>query len=1065
MLFPSPGVYLTGALVLPSHLVLTIPPGATVLGSPDEADYPTLPPMWSVCGRIVTSGPFASPLVGGRQVSNVSIRGGGVLDGGGYKSFMPRLVQFQRSQNIHIQNMTMQRSGMWTVHFYFVVDASVTDSRIINPILQSQTDGVDIDSSANVYIARNFIQCGDDGVVLKSGSDWCGRQWATPTVNVTIEHNYFNFSGGQLAFGSDMSGGIRDVLVQHNTMHGDAHRQPHLFDWGPRVIVLKTGRGRGGVIENVMVLNTTCIDCDQIVRISYTYVTMSEPQNVSATPVFRNITIRGVHGTAEEPGFFRCVPETAPVMHFEDIDVMYLSNRTDYVGCGQGCPLGTAINAKPPVCDLQPRHTQDTSLVGCLAKSLWLDAGPQESIHVDTTVAARTVPVHFLSYTHDSYFMVADLGMQPVWNDSRLLNMVGALAPSIVRVGGGDMDYTEMDFPASGSNSTKGDRSNAHLGPCPPGTAAPGGYLQLCGEQCPKNCVMNSTTWAPFLAFANTVGVHVVAGLNALDGRMGNASRPWDPSRARDFLRWCQAHYPDTIVAVELGNEPRAFGSGPPGVAKGKATDLRPEQLAADVAGPLHDILRELGGNNNIALWGPDVDSPTDPDGWFRSFLSGLHVNKTQLPPLLQAATYHQYYNEENPYPGPLSMRLFTDVKVLDSIVAPLQKMVSIVKELSPHSHVIMGETSSFAGEGAGTASDTFAAIFTFLDKLAIAAITGHDAVFHQTILDPTMNSANQHEVTYEVIKEGIPNISSASWVMQHGSYSPTPNFWTSVLWKALMGTTVLHVANSTVSGRTARIYAHCTSVPNTTAATRLTPGYSKGAVTVMVLNIREFATSLLVPSSLCTDADCSRDEYHLSPGMAAPPVPASHHNCTVPVPPCCRSGSCPCTAKFTVAESTSSVHGQELPPRTVVGATTAGNRISFLGNFSNWTACMENAGERYMPFASSFTWFDSSSTNALACFAHRDGVWQPSSDTHAVSGKSNSWQPGFKPCTAPSWPKLAQETLSVQAKLNDRLLVLQGSERVPRLEPVHGGGKRVTIQPYTAAWFVFEANAKACLA
>ena len=221
VVFPSPGVYLTGALSLPSNLLLTIPAGAVVLGSPHETDYPTLPPMWSVCGRIVTSGPFASPLIGGRQVTNVTIRGGGVLDGGGFKSFKPRLVQFQRSQGVHIQNMTLQRSGMWTVHFYFVVDASVTDSRIINPILQSETDGIDIDSSANVYIARNFIQCGDDGVALKSGSDWCGRKWATPTVNVTIERNFFNFSGGQLAFGSDMSGGVRDVLVQHNTLYGD----------------------------------------------------------------------------------------------------------------------------------------------------------------------------------------------------------------------------------------------------------------------------------------------------------------------------------------------------------------------------------------------------------------------------------------------------------------------------------------------------------------------------------------------------------------------------------------------------------------------------------------------------------------------------------------------------------------------------------------------------------------------------------------------------------------------------------------------------------------------------
>ena len=122
----------------------------------------------------------------------------------------------------------------------------------------------------------------------------------------------------------------------------------------------------------------------------------------------------------------------------------------------------------------------------------------------------------------------------------------------------------------------------------------------------------------------------------------------------------------------------------------------------------------------------------------------------------------------------------------------------------------------------------------------------------------------------------------------------------------------------------------------------------------------------------------------------------------------------------------------------------------------------MDNAQRRYWPYASSFTWFDSSSgaTKALACYAHRDGVWQPSADPHAVSGKSPSWQPSSKPCAS---PEPAQTTLSVEAKLNGQLLALHDSKRVPQLEPRRGHGKRVTVQPLTAAWFVFEANAKAC--
>lgn len=54
-------------------------------------------------------------------------------------------------------------------------------------------------------------------------------------------------------------------------------------------------------MENVLVLNTTCIDCDQIARI-----TMggggSRMLSAAATPIVRNVTVQLVRGTVEEPG-------------------------------------------------------------------------------------------------------------------------------------------------------------------------------------------------------------------------------------------------------------------------------------------------------------------------------------------------------------------------------------------------------------------------------------------------------------------------------------------------------------------------------------------------------------------------------------------------------------------------------------------------------------------------------------------------------------------------------------------------------------------------------------------
>lgn len=71
-------------------------------------------------------------------------------------------------------------------------------------------------------------------------------------------------------------------------------------------------------------------------------------------------------------------------MHFEDINVHFLSNRTKYVGCGPGCPLGTSVNTKPAVCDLSPVLSPNETMVGCLSKDLWLNAGPSGPPYVFT---------------------------------------------------------------------------------------------------------------------------------------------------------------------------------------------------------------------------------------------------------------------------------------------------------------------------------------------------------------------------------------------------------------------------------------------------------------------------------------------------------------------------------------------------------------------------------------------------------------------------------------------------------------------------------------------------------
>ena len=244
--------YRSGSLRLRSHQRLLVEEGAMLQGLTESSRYPEGAPFPSFCGTDSGTAPDCRgscmlPLLGAEGVTDVAILGGGVIDGGSPtgKFRGPRLIQFRNSSKVHISNVTAQHSAFWTIHFYGCSDISVTDSTILAGITVGETDGVDVDSTVGAYIARNHIEVGDDGVALKSGMGACGRRFGRPTANVIIENNFFNFSGG-VAIGSEMSGGVRNVTVQHNVLRGDSHNQPDLWTWGPRVLTIKSDRGRGG---------------------------------------------------------------------------------------------------------------------------------------------------------------------------------------------------------------------------------------------------------------------------------------------------------------------------------------------------------------------------------------------------------------------------------------------------------------------------------------------------------------------------------------------------------------------------------------------------------------------------------------------------------------------------------------------------------------------------------------------------------------------------------------------------------------------------------------------------
>ncbi|KAK9281978.1 hypothetical protein L1049_004888 [Liquidambar formosana] len=254
-LYVPPGRWLTGSFNLTSHLTLFLEKGAIILGSQDYTHWQIVEPLPSYGRGIELPGGRYQSLINGQSLNDVVITGdNGTIDGQGsvwWEQFSshslnysrPHLVEFIDSDDIIISNLTFLNSPAWNIHPVYCSNVQVQNITAHAPPESPYTSGVVPDSCEYVCIENSNISMGHDAIVLKSGWDEYGIAYGKPTTNVHINGVHLQSSSGSgLAFGSEMSGGISNVLVEHLHLHDSFTG-----------ITLKTTRGRGGYIKDIMV--------------------------------------------------------------------------------------------------------------------------------------------------------------------------------------------------------------------------------------------------------------------------------------------------------------------------------------------------------------------------------------------------------------------------------------------------------------------------------------------------------------------------------------------------------------------------------------------------------------------------------------------------------------------------------------------------------------------------------------------------------------------------------------------------------------------------------------------
>lgn len=203
------GRYLTGTIVLKSHVELRLEKGAVLLGSTDLKDYSD-----DIQGAVEAPA-FNKCLLYAENADQITLSGSGCIDGNGSETNFPvrvdgdlgdrpMLLRFVGCQKISMSGVTLKNSASWCCHLVDCEDVRI-DGVTVDSRVNENNDGFDLDGCNNVTIERCRLRTGDDSI--------CPKSTARISENIVVKK--CEISSGTAAFkcGTSSRGGFRDISV------------------------------------------------------------------------------------------------------------------------------------------------------------------------------------------------------------------------------------------------------------------------------------------------------------------------------------------------------------------------------------------------------------------------------------------------------------------------------------------------------------------------------------------------------------------------------------------------------------------------------------------------------------------------------------------------------------------------------------------------------------------------------------------------------------------------------------------------------------------------------------
>jgi Glycosyl hydrolase family 79, N-terminal domain len=287
--------------------------------------------------------------------------------------------------------------------------------------------------------------------------------------------------------------------------------------------------------------------------------------------------------------------------------------------------------------------------------------------------------------------------------------------------------------------------------------------------------VLTGRQWQGVIDFSRVVDAPIATSF-AISAGTRDAAGIWTPERARRVLAASRS-IGGRIAAVELMNEPDlpAIGGAPDGYdAAAYGRDFA--VFGAFMKQEATDVM----------ILGPGTIGASDAADLFAASAQGI-----------DAVSYHYYGAVSARCGGQQTPEAALSEAWLSRTDQTLTTYRALRDRLAPGRPIWLTETAETAC-GGNPWSATFLDTFRYLDQLGRLARAGVEVVMHNTLA------------------------ASDYGLLDEQTFAPRPNYWGALLWRQLMGTTVLDSGVPITAGL--HVYAHCQRA-------------SSGGVTLLVIN------------------------------------------------------------------------------------------------------------------------------------------------------------------------------------------------------------------------------------